>query len=118
MSLNTFPTFIGIGWDINKRLISSTDVDAASGGQEFRTSRFGTSLLAEFDVVINYMGQTDRNTLETFFINQQGPNIPFNFSFTNDPGNPFVVRFLDDSLEINQMANQMYESSFTLRSVR
>jgi hypothetical protein len=114
----TFPTLSGIGWDIKKRVITSTAVDEAASGAEFRTSRW-TAPKYEFDFVFNYLSQADQQTLETFFENQNGPATPFYLAVANDPASPFLVRFKDDQLEFNQMLNQMYEvQTVTMRTVR
>lgn len=118
MSYNTFPTFAGMAWDIKKRSITSTAIETAASGVEFRTSRW-TAPLFEFDLTINYLSQADKVTLENFFAGQNGPLTPFYLSVPNDAGSPYLVRFLDDQLEVNQMMNQMYEvQGFTVRTVR
>lgn len=118
MSYNTFPTFAGLAWDIKKRILFSTDIETAASGAEYRTGYFATPLY-EFDLTFNYLSQTDLNTLQGFYIGQQGPLVPFYLSIINDTGSPYLVRFLDDKVEWNQFANAMYEQTgLTLRSVR
>jgi Conserved hypothetical protein 2217 (DUF2460). len=114
----TFPTLSGIGWDIKKRVLWSTDVETASSGAEFRTGRW-TAPIYEFDLAFNYLSQTDQQTLETFYETQQGSLTPFYLAVANDPASPFLVRFKDDQLEFNQMLSQMYEvQTVTMRTVR
>ena len=118
MSYNTWPTFVGRGWGIKKRLITLTIVQTADGGQEFRLGRFQTPLY-EFDIEIPYLSQTDYGTLVNFFAGQNGPLTPFWFTPDNDTGGPYLVRFSDDQIEIAQTMNQIYEATtITLRSVR
>jgi hypothetical protein len=118
MSTNTFPTLTGIGWDIKKRVLWSTDVETTASGAEFRTGRW-TAPIYEFDLTFAYLSQADQQTLESFFEGQQGSYLPFYLSIANDPASPFLVRFVDDKLEFNQMLSQMYEvQSITMRTVR
>lgn len=118
MAYNTFPTFNGIGWDIKKRPIFSTDIETSASGAEYRTGYFATPLY-EFDLTFPYLSQADRDTLEAFYIGQQGPLIPFYLTVTNDAGSPYLVRFKDDQIEFNQMFNAVYEQqSITFRTVR
>lgn len=114
----TFPTLSGIGWDIKKRVIWSTDKETAASGAEFRTGYF-TAPIYEFDLQFNYLSQADQQTLESFYESQQGSLTPFYLSIANDPSSPFLVRFKDDSLEFNQMLSQFYEvQTVTMRTVR
>ena len=118
MALNTFPTLPGIGWDIKKRVLWSTDVETTTSGAEYRTGRW-TAPIYEFDLTFTYLSQTDFQTLQTFFQGQQGSLTPFYLSVVNDPASPFTVRFKDDQLEFNQMMSQMYEvQTVTMRTVR
>jgi len=131
MVYNTFPTFAGVAWDIKKRQLWSTDVEVAASGAEFRTG-YWTNPIYEFDLSINYLSPADKATLEAFYLQQQGPLIPFYLSIPNDSGSPYLVRFVDDMtggsrqtngnsspLEINQFMNAMYEQTgLTFRTVR
>jgi hypothetical protein len=118
MSLNTFPTLAGIGWDIKKRVIWSTNIETTTSGAEFRTGRL-TAGIYEFDLSFGYLSQANQQTLESFFEGQQGSLTPFYLSIVNDPASPFTVRFLNDTLEFNQMFNQAYEvQTVTMRTVR
>jgi hypothetical protein len=118
MTTPTFPTLPGITWDIKKRVLWSTDVETSASGAEFRTGRW-TAPIYEFDLVFAYLSQTDQQTLQTFFEGQQGSYLPFYLPVANDPASPFLVRFVDDKLEFNQMLSQMYEvQGITMRTVR
>jgi hypothetical protein len=124
MSYATFPTFAGATWDIKKRQFWSTDIEAAASGAEFRTA-YWTAPIVEFDMTFSYLSQADRDTLEAFYLAQQGPFTPFYLAVPNDPASPFLVRFRDDgastagSMEINQMMSGMYEQTLlTFRTVR
>lgn len=118
MSTNTLPTLQGIGWDIKKRVLWSTDIETTASGAEFRTGRW-TAPIYEFDLTFAYLSQTDQQTLQSFFEGQQGSFIPFYLAIANDPSSPFLVRFVDDKLEFNQMLSQMYEvQTVTMRTVR
>lgn len=118
MTTNTFPTLPGITWDIKKRVIWSTATDTTASGAEFRTGRW-TAPIYEFDLTFAYLSQADQQTLETFFEGQQGSFIAFNLAIANDPSSPFLVRFVDDKMEFNQMLSQFYEvQSITMRTVR
>lgn len=131
MAYNTFPTFQGTGWDIKKRQLWSTDVEVSASGAEFRTG-YWTTPVYEFDLSINYLSPTDKTALEAFYLQQQGPLIPFYLNIPNDAGSPYLVRFIDDQtggsrstngnnnpLEINQFMNGMYEQTgLTFRTVR
>lgn len=118
MSTNTFPALAGIGWDIKKRVMWSTSTETTSSGAEYRTGRW-TAPIYEFDLTFAYLSQTDQQTLQSFFEGQQGSFLPFNLAIANDPASPFLVRFVDDKLEFNQMLSQFYEvQSVTMRTVR
>jgi hypothetical protein len=118
MTTPTFPTLTGIGWDVKKRVLWSTDVETASSGAEFRTGRW-TAPIYEFDLTFGYLSQADFQTLQTFFEGQQGSYLPFFLAVANDPASPFLVRFVDDKLEFNQMMSQFYEvQGITMRTVR
>lgn len=118
MSLNTFPTFPGVTWDIKKRSLWSTDVETSASGTEFRTGRW-TAAIYEFDLTFAYLSQADFQSFQSFFDGQQGSLTPFYLNVPNDPASPFTVRFVDDKLEFNQMLNQMYEvQTVTMRTVR
>ena len=110
MPLNTFPTLPGLGWNIKKRVVSSTAIEQSSSGAEWRTSRYGATPIFEFELTANFLSQSTRDTLETFFTAQQGPSIEFNLAITDDPASPFIVRFKDDFLEFNQMMKGFYEA--------
>lgn len=114
--MNTFPTLAGLGWDIKKRLIFATEVETSKSGKEFRTS-FQIGPIYEFDFTYNYLSANDYATLENFYIQQLGPGIPFLLNVPNDSGNPYTVRFKDDTFELNQLMNAIYEQQgFTMRS--
>jgi len=118
MSINTFPTFPGITWDIKKRALWSTDVETTASGAEFRTGRW-TAPIYEFDLTFAYLSQADFVSMQDFFNGQQGSFTPFYLAVPNDPASPFLVRFVDDTLEFNQLLNQMYEvQTITMRTVR
>lgn len=118
MAYNTWPVFSGRGWNIKKRPLTRTIVQTADGGQEFRLGRYQAPLY-EFDIEIPYLSQSDYATLQNFFTGQSGPLTPFYFTPDNDTGGPYLVRFLDDKIEIAQTMNQVYEATtITLRSVR
>lgn len=187
MPYNTFPTLSGMGWDIKKRIITSTDVETSSSGAEYRFARWPGLPHFEFDLPVNYLSQADQDAIEAFFIQQNGPATPFllgcvnndnGFSaiscgtgngsnktfqiplpaqaqvvsttsvtdngvaagansisatglitFTTAPAAghvirwtgsyAYLVRFLEDTLEFNQLANAMYEvENITFRTVR
>ena len=83
MSYNVWPTFAGKGWDIKKRPITSTIIQAADSGAEYRTQRYQYPLY-EFDIEIPYLSLADAQTLEGFFMGQGGPATPFYLSADND----------------------------------
>ena len=83
MSYNVFPTFTGRGWGIKKRPITSTIIQAADSGAEYRTQRY-QSPLYEFDIEIPYLSQADYANLVGFFNQQGGPATPFYLSVDND----------------------------------
>ena len=83
MSYHTFPTFSGRGWGIKKRPITSTLIQQADSGAEYRTQRYQYPLY-EFDIEIPYMSQADYSNLIGFFNQQGGPFIPFYFTNDND----------------------------------
>lgn len=114
--MNTFPTLIGLTWDIKKRIVFATEVETSKSGKEFRTSFMSTPIY-EFDFTYSYLSAADCATLESFFEQQLGPGIPFLLNVPNDPGNPYTVRFKDDTLELNQLMNAVYEQEgFTMRT--
>lgn len=83
MSYNVFPAFTGRGWDIKKRPITSTIIQAADSGAEYRTQRYQYPLY-EFDIEIPYLSQADYDSLIGFYNQQGGPATPFYFSADND----------------------------------
>jgi uncharacterized protein (TIGR02217 family) len=83
MSYNVFPTFIGRTWDIKKRPITSTLIQQADSGAEYRTSRYQYPLY-EFDIEIEYLSQADFGRLIGFFNQQGGPFTPFYWTNDND----------------------------------
>lgn len=115
--MNTWPTFNGRGWGCKKRPITSTVIQTADGGQEFRLSRFQTPLY-EFDIEIPYLSAADYTTLMNFFAGQNGPWTPFNFTPDGEE-TVYVVRFAADQIEVAQTMSGIYEATtITLRSVR
>jgi hypothetical protein len=118
VSYNTWPVFIGRGWNIKKRPITRTIVQQADSGAEYRIGRYQNPLY-EFDIEIPYLSAADYATLQSFFNQQFGPLIPFYFTPDNDPGGPYLVRFKDDQIEVTQTMNAIYvATTITLRSVR
>lgn len=83
MSYNVFPTLVGRGWGIKKRPITSTLIEQADSGAEYRTSRYQYPLY-EFDIEIPYLGAADYDNLIGFFNQQGGPFTPFYFNVDND----------------------------------
>ncbi len=83
MSYNTFPTFAGRGWGIKKRPITSTLIQQADSGAEYRTQRYQYPLY-EFDVEIPYLTQADYASLIGFFNGQGGPFQAFYWTNDND----------------------------------
>lgn len=83
MAYNVFPTFTGRGWNIKKRPVTSTLVQQAASGAEYRTALYQYPLY-EFDIEIPYLSQTDLHALVGFFAQQQGPWLPFYLSVDND----------------------------------
>ena len=83
MSYNTFPTLEGLGWPIKVTPTFKTIVQQAASGAEYRTGLWQNPLRT-IDVPINYLTQTDWNTLLNFFVGQQGALVPFLFAVTND----------------------------------
>lgn len=83
--MNTFPTFVGLEWDVKKRILTKTAREEAASGASYSTSRWPVGLYhCEFDLSWSYMSQADRDTFEAFFIAQNGPATPFLLSVTND----------------------------------
>ena len=80
--MNTFPTFAGLGWDIKKRPMLSTAKEISASGARFHTARWPIPHY-EFEVALNYLSQTDMDTLEAFYLGQSGPAFPFLLSVTN-----------------------------------
>lgn len=83
MPLNTFPTFIGLGWDVKKRVLFSNQRETSKSGAEFSTANW-TVPHYEFDLDFNFLSQSDRDTMEAFYEAQLGGHLPFLLSVTND----------------------------------
>lgn len=83
MPLATFPTLPGLGWDVKKRVMFSNNKEVAKSGAEFSTANWSLPMF-EFDVDVNFLSQSDRDTLETFYTDHLGDHLPFLLSVTND----------------------------------
>ena len=83
MSNPIFPTLSGMKWDRIKRPIFNTNVDQTASGAEFRSTN-QLYPIYEFDLMVEYMSQTDLNNLEGLYLNCQGAFAPFYFDHAND----------------------------------
>jgi hypothetical protein len=113
----TFPTLVGLGWSIKKRVLTSTAIETSASGSEYRTARFATPIY-EFDLTFGYLAQADEVAVEAFYVARNGPFESFNLAITNDPTSPFLVRFKDDKAEFDQMFHKAYQSKITFRTTR
>jgi len=83
MTYPVFPSFVGMGWDVKKRLKFSTQIDKATSGSRFATARWPVPL-PEFAFQFNYLSQADQETLLLFLMNLTGPLAPFLITPNND----------------------------------
>lgn len=109
MTYNVFPTFSGRGWGQKKRAITSTLVQEADSGAEFRSQRYQYPLY-EFDIEIPYLLQADRQALEGFFIQQGGPFLPFYFSYDNDNSATNQAFGVGDGITVSFQITNNYSS--------
>ena len=116
MSYNTFPVLQGLGWPIKVTPSFKTIVQQAASGAEYRTGLWQAPLRL-IEVPVNFMTQTDWNTLLAFFVGQQGSLIPFYFQPSNDP-TTYLVRF-PDGVDFEQFMSQLYRTkTLKLQEVR
>lgn len=106
MSYGTFPTLSGRGWPEKVTPRWKTITQQSASGAQYKTSLM-SSPLHDVEVPINYLSQTDKATLETFFNAQLGGATPFYITATN--GSTYLVTF-PDAIDFNQLLSQMYET--------
>lgn len=83
MPLATFPAFVGLAWEIKKRVLFSNSREVSASGVEFTNVRWSLPHY-EFDLDWNYLTQADRDAFEAFFLTTYGGASPFLLSVTND----------------------------------
>ncbi len=82
-------------------------------GPRYEYDYDAASLIA-FDVTLNALTQTERDSLVAFFASVGGPWAPFNFT---DPDTATVythIFFSMDELAVEKLASNVYRSAFTL----
>lgn len=111
----TFPSLQGMGWPVKLVPKFHTITHQAASGATYRTSRW-QSPLHTIEAPINFLTQSDYQTLKTFFETQQGRYAPFYFPIIN--GNSLVCVF-PDGLDFEQFMSQLYRTkTLTLQEVR
>lgn len=107
MAYATFPTLAGRGWPEKVTPRWNTVQQKAASGARYNTSLM-SSALHDIEVPVNYLSATELSTLQTFFNTQLGAATPFYLTATN--GSTYLVTFADDTLDFNQLMNQMYQT--------
>lgn len=115
MSYNTFPALEGLGWPVKCTPRFHTLAGAAPSGASFRTALWAAPLHV-IEAPINFLTQTDYQTLKAFYAGQLGGFLPFYFPVTN--GSTYLCVF-PDSLDYEQFMSELYRlKKLTLNEVR
>jgi hypothetical protein len=128
MALNTFPTINTLAWSVIKAPNWATRIQRAVSGRELRVSdyanpiykftltyevlRSSVDVRAGVGVGPAYYGggppYSELDDLLTFFNQQQGASIPFNWYNPTENDALYVVRFTKDALQLENFMYQLW----------